>query len=73
MAKAFVKALPDGTRRRNTRGLLRCERGGWQILAGACYAARRARRTPNDCRPWTGGLARYWSRDCRAVPHHRAQ
>lgn len=71
MARAYIKRLPDGTRRGNTRGLLRCERDGWQILAGACYAVRHDPRTPNDCRPWTDGLSRFWSRDCWAVPHHR--
>lgn len=71
MGRAFIKPLPDGTRRGNTRGLRECERDGWQILAGARHVVRYAPRTPHDCRPWTDGVSRFWSRDCWAVPHHR--
>ncbi|MGW2540953.1 hypothetical protein ACWC5I_08775 [Kitasatospora sp. NPDC001574] len=67
----FVKELPDGTRRGNTRGLVRCQRDGWQILTPDRHEARYAPRTGNDCRPWTDGKDRFWSRDCWAVPLHR--
>ncbi|MFE4516357.1 hypothetical protein ACFRMQ_19420 [Kitasatospora sp. NPDC056783] len=71
MAKPFIRTLPDGTRRGNTRGLRECERAGWQILTPGRHKARYAPRTANDCRPWTDGIDRHWARDCWAVPRHR--
>ncbi len=73
MARAFIKDLPDGTRKGNARGLLRCHREGWQILGGrGRYELRYAPRMPQDCRPWTDGVTRYRALDCWAVPLHRA-
>lgn len=71
MAKAFVKKLPDGSCKGNTRGLLRCRQEGWQILGDQDQDVRHAPRVPSDSRPWTDGVNRFRALDCRAVPLHR--
>ncbi|MEY9944874.1 hypothetical protein [Kitasatospora sp. GAS1066B] len=66
MGKAYIRDLPDGTRRGNARGLLRCQQDGWQILTGPSHELRYDPRTPRDCRPWTDGVIRYRALDCWA-------
>lgn len=71
MSKAFVKHLPDGTRRGNTRGLLVSAQDGWRIVTARRYRTVRVThcpRVPNDTRPWVDAAGRrYFSRECWAV------
>ncbi|MBV6703413.1 hypothetical protein [Kitasatospora aureofaciens] len=68
MSRAFVKDLPNGTRRGNTKGLRRCEREGWTLLGSAYCSVRYEPRAKNDPRPWWDGVRRYRALDCWAVP-----
>ncbi|MFF2660641.1 hypothetical protein ACFVUH_25175 [Kitasatospora sp. NPDC058032] len=67
MTKAFVKPLPDGTRRGNTQGLLRCRQDGWTLMGPHHYPVSHEPRAKNDPRPWSDGVRRFRALDCWAV------